>query len=293
MWLKITAFSIGVLALAFAGAYVWGARRWGQRTHAIRARLESTRRPLESSRVTFRELDNLPAPVQRYLRAALTDGQPIIAAASIEHSGTFNMGTDADRWRPFTSTQRVITRPPGFDWNGRIAMFPGMPATVHDAYIAGEGLLQAALLGLISVADMRGSRDLAEGELLRFLAEGVWYPTALLPSQGVRWAGIDDRSAMATLADGPIAVRLTFEFDAAGLVTTVRADARGRSVGGAMVPTPWTGRFWNYAEIDGVLIPLDGEVAWVLPEGPKPYWRGHVETLSYETSPVATPKSAR
>jgi hypothetical protein len=187
----------------------------------------------------------------------------------------------------------VITRPPGFDWDGRIDLFPGLPARVHDAYIAGEGLLQAALLGLIAVADMQGGRELAEAELLRFLAEAVWYPTALLPSQGVRWDGVDDRSAVATLADGPVTVRLTFEFDDTGLVTTVRADARARADGDAMVPTPWSGRFWNYTDVGGALIPLDGEVAWMLPEGPRPYWRGHVEALSYEPAPVASPESAR
>ena len=40
---------------------------------------------------------------------------------------------------------------------------------------------------------------MAEGELMRFLAEAAWYPTALLPSQGVRWQGADERSAFATL----------------------------------------------------------------------------------------------
>jgi hypothetical protein len=29
-------------------------------------------------------------------------------------------------------------------------------------------------------------------------------------------------------------------------------------------------------------VPLEGEVAWLLPEGAKPYWRGHIIKLSYE-----------
>ncbi len=28
-------------------------------------------------------------------------------------------------------------------------------------------------------------------------------------------------------------------------------------------------------------IPLDGEVAWVLPEGTKPYWRGRISEISH------------
>ncbi len=116
---------------------------------------------------------------------------------------------------------------------------------------------------------------------MRFFAEATWYPTVLLPSQGVRWEPMDDRSARATLTDGDISVSLLFSFNDAGLVDLVRADARGRTLGGKIVPTPWQGRFWNYQERDGMQVPLDGEVAWLLPGGPKPYWRGHISAIEY------------
>ncbi len=161
-------------------------------------------------------------------------------------------------------------------------MLPGLPVCVHDAYVAGEGVLHASVLGLFSVVDMRGTSDVAEGELTRFFAEAAWYPTALLPSQGVRWEAVDDRSAHATLEEGDITLTMLFTFDEQGLIDTGRAEARGRAVGGEVVPTPWQGRFWNYEERGGMLVPLDGEVAWLLPEGDKPYWRGRITKLDYE-----------
>jgi len=42
----------------------------------------------------------------------------------------------------------------------------------------------ASLFGLISLANWRGTPEVAQGELMRFLAEAAWDPTALLPSQG-------------------------------------------------------------------------------------------------------------
>ncbi|HEX7045880.1 MAG TPA: DUF6544 family protein, partial [Burkholderiales bacterium] len=129
---------------------------------------------------------------------------------------------------------------------------------------------------------VRGTGVLAEGELMRFLAEAAWYPTALLPSQGVRWEAAGERSAYATLEDGAVEVRMLFAFDDQGLIESVRAEARGRMVGDEMVPTPWQGRFWSYAERGGMRIPLEGEVAWLLPEGPKPYWRGRITAIEYE-----------
>ena len=200
----------------------------------------------------------------------------------MRHTGTFNTGESEDRWKPFTSDQRVVTQRPGFDWNAQVAMMPGLPVRVHDAYVAGEGVLHASLLGLFTVSDMRGTGDVAEGELMRFFAEAAWYPTALLPSQGVRWEAADDRSAYATLHEGDHAIRMLFKFDVLGLIDTVRAEVRGRAVGGEIVPTPWRGRFWNYQERGGMIVPLDAEVAWLPPEGEKPYWRGHITEISYE-----------
>ena len=46
----------------------------------------------------------------------------------------------------------------------------------------------------------------------------------------------------------------------------------------------WQGRFWSHAIRDGMRVPLDGEVAWMLPEGARPYWRGHITTVTYEFS---------
>jgi hypothetical protein len=243
--------------------------------------LAAARRSIGRKTYSFDELIGLPAAVQNYFRAVLKDGQPIISAVYVEHSGTFNLSATGEKWKRFTSTQRVIAQRPGFDWEARIEMMPGFTARVHDAYIAGEGILHATLFGLVSLVSLRGTPEIAQGELMRFLAEAAWYPTALLPSQGVQWSAVDDFSANATLKDGETTLTLLFRF-ANGLITSVRAEARGRTVGGAVIPTPWEGQWSNYELHDGICIPTEGEVAWLLPEGPKPYWRGRITSVRYE-----------
>jgi hypothetical protein len=196
-----------------------------------------------------------------------------------------NMSDAGEQWKPFTSDQRVITQRPGFDWHATVSMLPGVPVRVHDAYVAGDGILHAAVLGLFTVADFSGTRAMAEGELMRFFAEAAWYPTALLPSQGVRWDAVDAQSARGTLREGDLESTLLFRFDAEGLLESVRAEARGRMVNGNPVPTPWQGRFWSYAERSGMRVPLEGEVTWLLPDGAKPYWRGRILETKYELAP--------
>jgi hypothetical protein len=277
----VKVFAAGAV-VAVGAALMAGASRWNAGTRDIRARLEAARVPVEPSAVDLKTLDTLPAPVARMLRTVLTEGQPMIAGARVRHRGTFNMGEAADNWRPFTSDQRVVTRRPGFDWDARISMFPGIAARVHDAYVAGEGILFASLFGLIPVMDATGGPGVAEGELMRFFAETAWYPTALMPGQGVTWSPVDDRSADGTLTDGDLRITLRFTFGDEGFIERVRAVSRGRTVGDRVVPTPWEGQFWDYAVQDGMRIPLEGEVSWILPEGAKPYWRGRIEHAEYE-----------
>ena len=81
-----------------------------------------------------------------------------------------------------------------------------MTTFVRDAYASGAGVFRAAAFGVVRLAELRGAPELAHGELMRYLAEAPWYPTALLPGQGVRWEPIDDVSARASLTDGATTV---------------------------------------------------------------------------------------
>lgn len=282
MWITWLAISIGVLGATLFGLAAYGATRWAKATQTLLDQLEAARLPATALRYDAGELEGLPAPVQRYFRAVLKDGQPIITGVTVHHAGTFNVSADGERWLPFTSEQRVLTHRPGFVWNARMVLLPGIAVLVHDAYAAGVGTLHPALLGLFSLTNQHGTGEIARGELMRFMLESVWYPTALLPSQGVRWAAVDDVSANATMVDGDISMTMRFAFDAAGLIEAVRAEARGAVIGGKVVMMPWEGRLANYQERDGMRVPLTGEAAWVPPGARKPYWRGTIISTKYE-----------
>ena len=289
LWLGII---LGALVVIAIGLRAVGASRWARmiRTHTTQIEsgsVDARGRLPSPARFDPRELEGLPAPVQRYFRAVLEDGQPIISAATLEMAGMMNMSATGEQWKPFTSRQQVVTRNPGFLWDAEVAMFPGLPAHVEDSYIAGHGRLIAKVFGLFTVADSQGTGEIARGEFMRYFAESPWYPTALLPSQGVRWQAMDDACANATLVDGPITLTLLFRFNDAGLIASVRAESRGAGVGkdGVMVMLPWDCALSDYQPQGGMLIPMTGEAAWVRPEGRKVYFVGRVKKLSYELLP--------
>lgn len=271
-----TVLAAGALARAV------GERLWATETARIQARLEEGREPLMRRCVNFGDLEGLPRPVRRYFSTVLKNGRPRVTGVRFQHRGVFNMGETRKWWVPFNSDHRVVTHRPGFHWDARIRLFRGVTVRARDAYAVGEGLLQAKFLGLVPMVRVHGKGDLAQGQLMRFLAEAAWYPTALLPGQGVRWDAIGVSSARATLEDGNVSATLVFHFHRRGWIESVSAATRPRIVKKKTIPTPWHGRFWDYEEHDGMMIPTEGEVAWVLPEGPKPYWRGRLTGIAYE-----------
>lgn len=278
-----------LLVALILGAVLVAAWRWRGTTDRLVARLNRELPPGRPTTVSLSEVESLPAPVARYLRLVLQDGQPIIRRARFRQEGEFLI-RPPEGWRPFRATQEVATLPPGFVWDATIRMAPGLGVWVRDGFVDQAGSMRASLLGLLTMVAVEGTLDIAAGALHRYLAEAVLVPTALLPSQGVRWEALDDSTARAHLSAGAVTVSLDFSFGPDGLVRSVFTDARLRDVDGRGVPTPWRGRWREFGRPAGWLIPVWGEVEWMLPEGPQPYWRGRIVDLRYEMATSAQPR---
>lgn len=269
----------GLILLALAAGLVAVTRiagaNWERTTNTIREQMRASLSDRPGPQ------NELPEPVRRYLERAAPAPRTPVRTALIRHEGEFRMSEKEDKWSPFTSTQFVTIIPPAFDWDARIRMMPGVLVHVRDGYVSGRGVLRAAVFGLFTLARTEGSSELAQGQLMRYLAEAPWYPTALLPGQGVEWSALDDISARATIRDGAVRASVDFHFGEDGLVREITA-LRGRDMDGAFVETPWAGRVWEYEERHGLLVPLRGEVEWRSPAGPLPYWRGRIAEISYD-----------
>jgi hypothetical protein len=280
-WVKGFAAITAGLAGSTVAAVVIGNLVWKRGTAQAVRRLASEA-PAASPGVFSREqLAGLPAPVVRYFEHVLTPGQRLLRGARLEHAGTFRGGLD-EPWSPFTSVQHFSVRPPGFVWDAAIHLAPLLTVRVRDSYVGGTGGMHGMIASLIPVVNQSGGAALNEGALHRLLAEMVWLPTALLPGHGVTWSPIDDSRARATLSDSGTTVWLDFHFNAAGEVVRVATPARYRDVEGTAVPTPWEGTFGSYEEVDGLRVPREGAVEWILPEGRLAYWRGRIVRSEYD-----------
>ena len=184
----------------------------------------------------------------------------------VTNRGQPPLAIEAEQW--------TGTRTPGLVWEARGVMM-GLPVRVVDAYVEGNGLLEARLGGAVRVAGGSGP-EFAKGELMRYLSELPFHPDAILNARGLAWRQLDERTVEVTAQSAHDAATVRFLFDAAGDIVGMEADDRPMAEGNAVVPRPWHGTYARYAQFGAYRIPSYGEVGWVLEGGFFTYWQGEV-----------------
>lgn len=184
---------LGLLILfAFAlGIAAWSVARPRQRAFAdqLVAILEAgARRKTPAAGADKSPHEDLPAPVQRYLRQAVPDGVLPARLARFRQAGTLRTDTRSNHWMSFTADHRVAPAAAGFVWQARVALFPGAHLWMLDSRVDGRGAGQVSLISALVVSATGGNPEMNSGSLHRFLAEAVWYPTALPHSSILRKA---------------------------------------------------------------------------------------------------------
>jgi hypothetical protein len=247
----------------------------------MRAKVDATPNrsaPNSTSPITKEDLHQLPEPVQRYLRSVGIVGKRRIRTARQRQTGFFRM-KQGGRWLPFSAEQHITTDPPGFVWRANIQFLPLVNLSVTDLFTRGHGELQAKLFSFLKVAGASGP-ETDQGELLRYLAEIAWFPTAWLSSY-LEWESIDSRSAKVTLQLSSLKALAVLHFDDDSRLCNVTAQ-RYMIDAGRFRLREWSGQFSEYRLIAGMLIPARANVLWRLEAGDFEYFRGQVTEVEYD-----------
>ena len=225
-----------------------------------------------NSEQTFQydQLTGLPAPVQRYFKHVLQEGQSYISCIRLTHNGEFKTGLDKD-WIKITGEHYATTEKPGFIWKGTTTMF-----TAQDMYTRDKGRLVVSLFSLYTIVDATGEKY-DQGELLRWLGESILYPTNFLPSERLKWFAIDDSHARLIFKYNGISLFFIITFNEIGEVTQMETK---RYMDEVHLET-WIINPTNYKEMNDVIIPCNFEVLWRLEKGDFSYARFNIQTVSF------------
>lgn len=225
---------------------------------------------------------DLPGPVSRYLALVLANDQRPIRVVHMAQRGRLRTDLHRNRWMSFRATHVARPIEKSFSWDARVRLLPLVHLRVRDAYVNGMGSGRVQLMSALTIASDSSKPELNSGALHRYLAEAVWYPTALLPSAGVQWRAIDDRKALATVTDLETTVSLEFRFSAAGEVVAVHTPRRWMRSGKGYEQRPWEGHFGAYRRHEGMLVPFYGEVGWHTGRRLEIVWKAGITSLEYQ-----------
>lgn len=219
---------------------------------------------------TYDQIRNLPEPVQRYFRYALKENQPDIACVRLKHDGTFRPDPKKG-WMKIRGEQYFNVHDPGFIWKAGISIM-----TARDMYLNNKGRLVITLLSLYNIVDAQGPAY-DQAELLRWLIEHIWFPTALLPDENLQWTAIDRHSAGLTFKYHSLSLFCKVFINTQGEITRIETK---RYMSDTRMET-WIGKCSEYKERNGVRIPVKIEAAWLLDTGEYPYARFNIQEIEY------------
>jgi len=237
---------------------------------------------VQSKTFSFNDLEGLPEPVQRYFKYALRDGQEHIKFVRLKQVGEFRM-KENQSWMPIKAEQYFTTEDPAFIWRVKFTMAPFVWIDGRDMYYQGKGSMLIKVLSTITVADAFGS-EMDISSLIRFLAEAPWFPTALLPSDYIEWKEIDSNSARAVIKDKGYTASGIFTFNEKGEIIKFVTNDRYMEADGKYLKEQWGGYYRNYQEIEGIKIPIEGEVEWNLSDRDLPYVKLEITDIQYNVT---------
>jgi len=223
-------------------------------------------------KVTEADLQKLPEPVQKYMRITGCVDRQKIKTVRLKQQGLFRAKKN-QKWKTLKAEQYFNVDSAEFYWKGKVSI-----VTATDKFIDGEGRMTVKLLGFIKLADARGP-EIDQGEILRFLAEHVWFPSAFL-NDYIAWEAIDANTARATITDRGLSVAATFHFNEKGEIIKVTAKRYMESDGKYSLED-WEIPILEYKKFHDVTIPSKCHVIWKLKDGDFCWYKFEITDIEY------------
>ncbi len=225
------------------------------------------------------DLGWLPPAAQLYFHLMLPHKVALPNVAVVEQQGRLRL-TDEGHWENFTASQ-MITANPGLVWSGRIQLGSLIWIGALDTLVGQKGRFRGRLFWLVPVADDEGPQ-VATSNLVHYLGQAVWLPSALLPRPGLTWLpGPDRHSARVELKVGPHRVGGLYRFDKHGRVLSFESSDRWRQKGGKLSRQLWRITYHKWRRLAGVGLPTEYRMSWV-PSPNKAYLYGEVSLLDVQ-----------
>jgi hypothetical protein len=253
---------VGTIILVIVFTHIHGLNKYKNTIKKQINVLLNNTKPYESEIVTKEEVNKLPKPVQKFLSYSGVIGKKKPQNIRLEQKGALRTQyfdewrkEERKRWLPFKAVQYISTNPPGFIWFANVKSFQST-----DILMDGKGSISTNKMGFRKKGHITG-KEVDEGSLLRYIAEMIWFPAAMV-NDYIRWEAIDDTSAKATIKMNDKTVSGTFKFDKEGKIVNFIGERHFHVKQGHHVFGRWETPVEKYKEISGIKIPSFVKGVW-------------------------------
>ena len=231
---------------------------------------------------SIKDIENLPAPVQRYFRYTLKEGTEYIRFARMKASGKFRRPLQKE-WVKMEAREYFSVEPPGLIFDSVMKQGP-VWFDIRDKYWRGKGGMYVNMLSGINVLKENDTRELNTTTFLRWIGEAVMFPTALLPSEYIKWKPIDENSAELEVTHGNNKGTYQVYFNDIGEIVKYESDNRYDKIDGRFQKVGSVAVRSGYKELGGFRVPTEFLITRILPDGThEDFWQGQVTDISYST----------
>jgi hypothetical protein len=226
------------------------------------------------------DLARLPAPVQRYLRAANVVGRPRVHNFHARMHGRIRNGPKA-RWITLSAEQYNFVDEPARMFYLKGSMFM-IPVHGYHRYVGSSATMRVRAAGLVSVVDVSGN-EMDQGETVTMFNDMCVMAPATLIEPSIVWEPMDAFTARATFTNAGHAIRAELSFNEAGELTNFRSDDRYQTSpdGKSMRKVRWSTPLGPYRSFGQIRLASGGEARWHEANGEYAYIELTIDEVQY------------
>lgn len=228
--------------------------------------------------VTDADLQNLPLPVQRYLRYSGVVGKPYPYNMYVKFDG--EMRSRGKDWFSFTSEQFNFFDEPTRLFFMKAKMF-GITVPGYHKYENQKALMNIKLFGLIDIVNIQ-SAELTKGETVTVLNDMCLMAPAGLLRKQISWEAIDSLRSKLIFTNGAIRVSALLYFNERGQLIDFISNDRYETNTQQWLPfsTPVS----DYQPVNGMNLLAYGEAVWHYTDTSFVYGRFNAKRIEYNVS---------
>jgi len=232
-----------------------------------------------SKDITIKDIKHLPGNVQRWLIRSGIVGKKRNSYVYMEQKGEMRQDEKDDKWIFASSKQFAGIQMPAFVWQVKAAFIPFINMYGMDSFVDGVGSLEMRLFNLVKVANENDTVKVNQSSFSRYLLELSWYPEAAL-NKNMKWEEIDKYTARVMMSSrGIVAEAYLYFSEDYDVIKTSAMRYKDTDETGELLEC--VGESKEFSVFDGVRIPSEIHITWMLPEGEFTWYKLKVEKLSY------------